>query len=131
MTMSGFRVAPRQGHLERLKRIYGYLAKMRQARLRIRTDKPDWSDVPEPEYDWAHTIYGDVKEQIPDDAFRDCTSVYFQFLTLSCIPIYTGTHFFTAACRFRPKHNILQNGFSNLLGFAPHRATATPMCKIL
>ena len=41
---------------------------MRQARLRIRTDKPDWSDVPDPEYDWAHTIYGDVKEQIPDDA---------------------------------------------------------------
>ena len=28
MTMSGFRVAPRHGHLERLKRIYGYLAKM-------------------------------------------------------------------------------------------------------
>jgi hypothetical protein len=29
MTMSGFRVAPRNGHLERVKRIYGYLSKMR------------------------------------------------------------------------------------------------------
>ena len=28
MTMSGFRVAPRKGHLERLQRIYGYLSKM-------------------------------------------------------------------------------------------------------
>ena len=29
MTMSGFRVAPRHGHLERVKRIYGYLSKMK------------------------------------------------------------------------------------------------------
>jgi hypothetical protein len=30
MTMSGFRIAQRQGHLDRLKRICGYLSKMRQ-----------------------------------------------------------------------------------------------------
>ena len=51
MTMSGFRVAPRQGHLDRLRRIYGYLAKFRNAKIRISTAKPDWSDIPEPDYD--------------------------------------------------------------------------------
>jgi hypothetical protein len=29
MTMSGFRIAPQIGHIERVKRIYGYLSKMR------------------------------------------------------------------------------------------------------
>ena len=31
MTMSGFRAAPREGHLERVKRICGYLTKFRNA----------------------------------------------------------------------------------------------------
>ena len=35
MTMSSFRASPREGHLERLKRIYGYLSKMRHAIIRI------------------------------------------------------------------------------------------------
>ena len=48
MTISGFRVNPRVGHLERLKRIYGYLSKMDSATIRIRTDKPDYSDLPAP-----------------------------------------------------------------------------------
>ncbi len=33
MTMSSFRAAPRKGHLERVKRIYGYLSKMRHAAI--------------------------------------------------------------------------------------------------
>jgi hypothetical protein len=37
-TMSGFRIAPRIGHLKRLQRIYGYLSKMRFASIRVRTD---------------------------------------------------------------------------------------------
>jgi hypothetical protein len=38
MTMSSFRTAPRQGHLTRLKRIYGYLKKFSSAAIRIRTN---------------------------------------------------------------------------------------------
>ena len=68
MTMSGFRVAPRRGHLERLKRIYSYLSKMRHAAIRIRVDEPDYSDVPDFEYDWSQTVYGNVKEHKPSDA---------------------------------------------------------------
>ena len=35
MSMSSFRAAPRKGHLDRIRRIYGYLAKFESAALRI------------------------------------------------------------------------------------------------
>jgi hypothetical protein len=56
MTMSGFRMAPRVGHLNRLKRIYGYLLKMKHASIRIRTDKPDYSDLPDVANDWTYSV---------------------------------------------------------------------------
>jgi hypothetical protein len=68
MTMSSFRAAPRIGHLDRLKRICGYLSKMRHAFIRYRTEEPDYSDLPNHEYDWERTVYGRVREQIPGDA---------------------------------------------------------------
>lgn len=68
MTLSRFRAAPRKGHLERVKRVYGYLSKMRNAAIRIRMDEPDYSDLPIPEYDWARSVYGEIKELIPQDA---------------------------------------------------------------
>ena len=68
MTMSGFRVAPRVGHLERLRRIVGYLYKKRNGYVRVRTGEPDFSDLPPKRHDWSHTVYGDVKEVIPEDA---------------------------------------------------------------
>ena len=68
MTMSGFRAAPRKGHLDRLKRIYGYLAKMRHAGIRIRTEEPDYSDLPDLEHDWARSVYGEITEILPHDA---------------------------------------------------------------
>jgi hypothetical protein len=68
MTMSGFRVAPRQGHLNRLKRICGYLYKMKQGCIRVRTDEPDYSGMSETDYDWARTVYGRVKEELPTNA---------------------------------------------------------------
>ena len=65
MTMSGFRVAPRIGHLDRVRRICGYLSKMRHTFIRIRTEEPDFSALLDQQYDWARTVYGGVKEQIP------------------------------------------------------------------
>jgi hypothetical protein len=56
MTMSGFRMAPRIGHLNRLRRIYGYLSKMRYASIRIRTEEPDYSDLPDNTHDWTYHI---------------------------------------------------------------------------
>ena len=70
MTMSRFRAAPRQGHLERVKRIHGYLSKMRFGVIRIRTEEPDFSAIPEKKYEWEYTCYGNGKEEIPSDAPR-------------------------------------------------------------
>jgi hypothetical protein len=65
MTMYRFRVAPRKGHLERLKRIYGYLKKFSSAAIRVRTSQPDLDDLPNQEFDWCHTVYGKVEELLP------------------------------------------------------------------
>ena len=61
MSMSQFRAEPRLGHLARVKRIYGYLASHDKGAIRIRTDTPDYSDLPEITYDWMYTVYGEVK----------------------------------------------------------------------
>ena len=66
-TMSRFRAMPRVGHLDRLKRIYGYLRKYNNAIVRIRTEEPDFSDLPEKEYDWFYTVYVGANEEIPTD----------------------------------------------------------------
>ena len=68
MTMSRFRVAPRQGHLDRLKRMYGYLKKFSTAATRVRTGDPDFSSLPDQDFDWCHSVYGEVEELLPRDA---------------------------------------------------------------
>ena len=68
MTMSSFRVAPREGHLARPKRICGYLNQFKHASLRVKTEEPDYSSIPETHYDWSRSVYGDVKEEYPADA---------------------------------------------------------------
>ena len=68
MTLSRFRAAPRRGHLDRVKRIHGYLSKMWFGIVRIRTEEPDFSAIPEKHYEWEYTCYGGSKEALPDDA---------------------------------------------------------------
>ena len=41
-TMSRFRAAPRQGHMDRLKRIYFYAIRTKDYAIRFRTDQPDY-----------------------------------------------------------------------------------------
>ena len=67
MTLSRFRAAPRVGHMDRVKRIHGCLAKMRHAIIRIRMDEPDYSHIPEKHYDWEYSCYAGAKEEIPLD----------------------------------------------------------------
>ena len=66
--MSRFRVAPRKGHLNRLKRMYGYLKKFSTAAIRVRTDEPNLTSLPGQDFDWCHTVYGNVRELVPTDA---------------------------------------------------------------
>ena len=68
MTMGSFRVAPREGHLRRLRRIYGYLARMKHGTIRYRTGIPDYSQLQAEEFDWKKSIYGNVTEMLPTDA---------------------------------------------------------------
>ena len=68
MTLSSFRVNPRKAHLERAKRVVGYLSKMKHGTIRVRTGEPDYSDLPENEYSWEKSVYGNVVELLPTDA---------------------------------------------------------------
>jgi hypothetical protein len=68
MTMLGFCSAPRQGHLDRLKRIYGYLKKFSSAVIRVRILIPDLGNLPDQDFDWCYTVYGNVHELISVDS---------------------------------------------------------------
>ena len=67
MTMSRFRQQPRVGHLERLKRIIGYLSRFPHGSLRFRTHDPNYSNLPHKEYDWQRTVSSGGKEENPCD----------------------------------------------------------------
>ena len=67
MTMSKFRIAPREGHLNRVKRIFGYLSRFKEGAIRFRTGTPDYSAVNIGCYDWMKSVYGEVHEEIPND----------------------------------------------------------------
>ena len=47
ITMSSFRVEPRKGHVDRIKKIYCYLVKFKHATIRIRTEEPDILGLPD------------------------------------------------------------------------------------
>ena len=67
MSMSRFRLAPKVGHIERMKRIYGYLSRTKHYALMFRTDEPNYMHVPDLDYDWT-SIYGNDLEEIPKHA---------------------------------------------------------------
>jgi hypothetical protein len=68
MTMLRFYSALRQGHLDRLRRIYGYLKKFLSADIRVWTLVPDLGNLLDQDFDWWYTVYGNVHELIPTDA---------------------------------------------------------------
>ncbi len=67
MSLGRFRHAPRVGHLDRLKRLVGYLRKRSGCAIRFRTDVPDheakFGNDPIV-YDWMETVYGKPPEEI-------------------------------------------------------------------
>ena len=65
MTLSSFRAQPRKGHLERIKRVYAYIIKMKHAVIRYRTDMSDVTDFVFPELDWSNTTYAGAAEELP------------------------------------------------------------------
>ena len=67
MSLSRFRAQPRKGHLDRAKRIVGYLLFLPDGAIRFRTGEPDFSSLRDQEYDWTRTVYSGACEQIPHD----------------------------------------------------------------
>jgi hypothetical protein len=66
--MSSFRVAPRQGHLDRLQRMYGYLKRHPDGAIRLRTGIPDHeSRTTTVIYNWINSVYGPNDEELQDN----------------------------------------------------------------
>jgi hypothetical protein len=55
------------GHLNRLKRIYGYLKKFASAAICVTLLEPDLGELPDQDFDWCHSLYGNVEELVPKD----------------------------------------------------------------
>ena len=68
MSLSGYRSIPRVGHLERAKRVLGYLAKIKHAFIRFRTGLHDYSDISHMKYDCEYSVYGNSREELLRDA---------------------------------------------------------------
>ena len=62
-----FRAQPKKGHLDRAKRIVGYLLFLPDGAIRFRTGEPDFSSLKDQEYDWTRDVYSGACEQIPHD----------------------------------------------------------------
>jgi hypothetical protein len=67
VSLSRFRVAPRKGHLDRAKRVYGYLKKYPEGSIRFRTKIPLLQAPEHKDFDWAHSVYGSEPEEVPLD----------------------------------------------------------------
>ena len=67
MSLSRFRAQPRKGHLDRAKRIVGYLLFLPDGAIRFRTGEPDFSSLKDQEYDWTRSVHSGACEQIPHD----------------------------------------------------------------
>jgi hypothetical protein len=80
MTMSRFRIAPRIGHMDRLKRIYGYLRRFDNGDIRFRTGLPDYSMLEKVDYDWDYSVYT-IDQESTESAVK---SVY--------VPVITTTY---------------------------------------
>ena len=66
-SMSRFRAAPRQGHMDRLKRISSYAIRTKDYAIRFRTEQPNYSFLPDQNFDWTYSVYCGVHVILPED----------------------------------------------------------------
>jgi hypothetical protein len=65
-TMARFAVCPREGHLKRMLRIFGYLKYHTKGRIKFDMSEPELPDTMFKEYEW-YEQYPDATEEIPYD----------------------------------------------------------------
>jgi hypothetical protein len=63
MTMSSVHAMPCQGHMDCIHHIYGYLHNMNQAAIHFQVSVPDYSSLPDQQFDWAKSVYGNISEE--------------------------------------------------------------------
>ena len=71
MSLSQFCHCPRQGHVDRLKRVCSYIRKFPQGAIRFHVGIPDHESIfgmHLTKYDWMETVYGTPAEDIPSNA---------------------------------------------------------------
>jgi hypothetical protein len=66
-TMARFASAPREGHMKRMLRIFGYLQHHAKHRIAFDIDEPNYEGLSFTNYDWT-TTYRGVSEELPEDA---------------------------------------------------------------
>jgi hypothetical protein len=67
MTNSQFCSAPRNGHIKRVKWMYRYLQKLKNASIRVRTEEPDFTATSIQAYDWSEIVFVKIQEAIATD----------------------------------------------------------------
>ena len=71
MSLSWFCHCPRQGHVDHLKRVCGYICKLPQGAIRFCVRIPDHESIfgtHPTKYDWMETVYRTPAEDIPSNA---------------------------------------------------------------
>ena len=53
--------------MDRLKSIYSYAIRTKDYAIRFRTDQPDYSFLPDQDFDSTYSVYGNVHDILPDD----------------------------------------------------------------
>ena len=51
-----------------MKRVYGYLSKTKHYATRLRTGLADFNHLPDQQFEWTRTVYGNDVEELPKDA---------------------------------------------------------------
>ena len=118
-TMSRYRAAPRQGHIDRLKRIYSYAIRTKDYAIWFRTEQPDYSFLPDQDFDWTYSFrYLGAPITTKSFLFGDNRSV----VTSATLPHSTETK----------RHNILAFlRVREAIAAKPHGFLLDPVCQQL
>jgi hypothetical protein len=65
-TMARYNMAPREGHLQAMKRIFGYLKNHAKLQIVYNAELPEHTEYSGANYDWFE-LYPSASEEIPDD----------------------------------------------------------------
>ncbi len=66
---SSYLVQPREGHLDAVFHIFGYLKVHNRSTMVFDSQYVSWSDADFPEHDWTD-FYPDITEDIPNNALK-------------------------------------------------------------